>query len=62
MINFLLYFLAAIGLLAIITTIIVLIILAIDFHKYKEWEYVEGYGFKKKIPEDNQDNSSQCKT
>ena len=59
MINFLLYFLAAIGLLTIITTIIFLIILTIDFHKYKEWEYVEGYGFEKKVSGDNQNDSGQ---
>ena len=60
--NILIYILAAIGALTVISTIILFIILIIDFHKYKEWEYVEGYGFKKKIPGDNQDNSKQCET
>ncbi len=58
----LLYILATIGALDTIAMIIFLIILAIDFYKYKEWEYVEGYGFKKKISGNNQDDSGQCKT
>lgn len=43
----LLYIFAAIGVLNTITAVIFLIYLAIDINKYKEWEYVEGYGFRR---------------
>lgn len=43
----LLYIFATIGVLNTITAIIFLIYLAIDINNYKEWEYVEGYGFRR---------------
>ena len=43
----LLYIFATIGVLNTITAIIFLIYLAVDINKYKEWEYVEGYGFRR---------------
>ena len=52
----LLYILATIGALDIIAIIIFFIILAIDTYKWKDYEYIEGYGLKKKIPENNLNN------
>jgi len=67
----LLYIFATIGVLNTITAIIFLIYLIVDINNYKEWEYIEGYGFKniwknerngneEEISGSNQNNSSKC--
>lgn len=52
----LLYILAIVGALDIIAIIIFFIILAIDTYKWKDYEYIEEYGFKKKISKNNLNN------
>ena len=67
----LLYIFTIIRVLNTITAIIFLIYLAINMNNYKEWEYIEGYGFKniwknerngneEKVSGNNQNNSSKC--
>jgi len=67
----LLYIFATIGVLNTIIAIIFLIYLIVDINNYKEWEYIEGYGFKniwknerngneEEISGSNQNNSSKC--
>ena len=67
----LLYIFTIIGVLNTITAIIFLIYLAVNMNNYKEWEYIEGYGFKniwknerngneEKVSGNNQNNSSKC--